>query len=99
MKTITILTEHTTDRGLAAAIPTAGVASVSISRSGLQSATLAAAAGYRSFRSARFSPQCRIDLVVDDAAVDSVIDCVSFAYGAGFFGDAEVWIDASAMAA
>lgn len=98
MKTITILTEETTQRGLAAVIPLSGVASVSVRRTGPQTVAYPAET-VRSFHSARFAPEYRIDLVVDDDTVDTVIDCVSFAYGAGFFRDAEVLVTAPALAA
>lgn len=95
MKTITIVTESITDRELTAAVPSTGVTWVDITRIG-PVAVPTTAESRVSFRSARFHPEFRIDMVVDDDAVDAVIDSVSFAYGAGFFGDAEVWIGAAA---
>jgi hypothetical protein len=31
--------------------------------------------------------------MVDEAAVETVFDAVSFAYGAGLFSDAEMWVN------
>ncbi len=98
MKTIIIDTEEITDRALTAAVPPVGVDSVTVTRS---TGRRDAAEGdtYRAFRNpARFTPRYRIELVVDDSAVATVFDSVSFAYDAGFFSDAEMWVDAPALA-
>lgn len=96
MKTITIVTEQVTERELTAAIPTRGVASVRISPNRSQPR---AASPHRAFRNpARFDPKFRIEVTVDDDAVETVVDGVSFAYGAGFFGDAELWVNDSVLA-
>jgi len=99
MKIITIIAEQISDRALAAVIPTTGVDSVrvsgnrSVSREGVEENT------YRGFRNPRrFSANYRIELVVDDAAVGTVFDGVSFAYGAGVFSDAEMWVSTSELA-
>lgn len=97
MKTITIITEQVSERALAAAFQTNGVASISVSTA--QSGTPVGGARHRCFRNPRrFSANYRIDVVVDDAAVETVFDGVSFAYGAGIFSDAEMWVNAPARA-
>lgn len=97
MKNITIITEQVSDAALAAALPARGVASVAVG-SAVRPA-LAPAETYRGFRNPnRFTPNYRIDLVVDDDAVESVFDGISFAYGAGLFSAAEVWVNAPALA-
>ena len=54
---------------------------------------------YRSFRNPNhFKANFRIELVVDDDAVESVFDAVDFAYGAGVFSDAEMWVGGPALA-
>lgn len=54
---------------------------------------------YRGFRNpGRFRPEFRVDLVVDDETAESVFDAISFAYGAGFFSDAEAWVNPPALA-
>jgi nitrogen regulatory protein PII len=99
MKTITIVAERVTDQALAAAVPARGVASgqVRANRAGTRGA--ATMTGYQSFRNpSRFNPAVRIDLLVDDDAVETVFDGVSFAYAAGIFSDAEMWVEAPALA-
>jgi nitrogen regulatory protein PII len=104
MKTITIVAERVTDQALAAAVPARGVASVKVRanradvvRGGKGDA--ATITGYQSFRNpSRFNPAVRIDLLVDDDAVETVFDGVSFAYAAGIFSDAEMWVEAPALA-
>ena len=96
MKTVTIIAEQMTDRMLVAATPNRGVVSVRVSeaQSGLREA-----AEVRSFRHPnRFDPHYRIDMVVEDDAVETVFDCVSVAYEAGFFSDAEAWVSTAALA-
>ena len=99
MKTITVITERVTDQALSAIVPTSGVASVDVraSRAGVRDA--ASIESYQSFRNpSRFSPAVRIDLVVDADTVETVFDAVSFAYAAGIFSDAEMWVEAPALA-
>jgi nitrogen regulatory protein PII len=99
MKSITIIAERLTAQALSAVVPTSGVASVDVRRSSAGVRDTAAIQGYQSFRNpSRFNPAVRIDLVVDDDAVDAVFDSVSFAYATGFFSDAEMWVEAPALA-
>lgn len=96
MKTVTIIAEQMTDRMLVAATPNRGVVSVRVSeaQSGLRDT-----AEVRSFRNPnRFDPHYRIDMVVEDDAVETVFDCVSVAYETGFFSDAEAWVSTAALA-
>ena len=37
-------------------------------------------------------------MVVEDDAVDTVFDSISFAYGVGLLSDAEMWVNNSALA-
>ena len=100
MKNIAILAEQVSDRALAAALPSTGVASVTISRERSPRLDAGTPENYHCFRNpARFNPAFRIDLVVEDAAVDTVFDGISFAYGAGIFSDAEAWVSGPALAA
>ncbi len=96
MKTVTIITEQMTDRMLVAATPNRGVVSVDVSQvdSGRRDD-----ADIRAFRNPnRFDPRYRIDMVVEDDAVETVFDCMAVAYEAGFFSDAEAWVESSALA-
>ncbi len=96
MKNITIITEQVSETALAAALPAEGVVSVSVGRQ--VSAGRAAVQDDRSFRNpARFNSVYRVDLVVEDDAVETVFDGISFAYGAGLFSDAEAWVSGPAL--
>ena len=100
MKTIAILAEQISDRALAAALPSTGIASVTISPNRSPRRDAGAMTAYHGFRNpARFNPSFRIDVVVEDEVVGTVFDGLSFAYGAGLFSDAEAWISESALAA
>lgn len=100
MKTITIIAEQVTDTYLTAALPATGIASLTVRASRPVDAGDRTAASYRGFRNAtRFAPNYRVELVVDDDAVDTVFDGISVAYGAGLFSDAEMWVSSSAPAA
>jgi hypothetical protein len=99
MKTITIIAERLTDRALSAVVPTTGVASVNVRPTRAVVRDAAAIQGYQCFRNpSRFNPTVRLDLLVDDDAVETVFDAVSFAYAAGIFSDAEMWVEAPALA-
>ncbi|MBU3748892.1 MAG: hypothetical protein FGM52_00280 [Mycobacterium sp.] len=98
MKTITIITEQISDRALAAALPTEGVASVTVRRvhgtpreSGTETLRLR--------NPNRFIPIHRVEVVAEDEAVSTVLEGLSVAYGAGLFNDAEVWVDGPVLAA
>ena len=98
MRTITIIAEQVTDRVLTSAVPPKGVTSVRISanRSGVDDVDVAT---YRSFRNPdRFKANYRVEMVVEDDAVQRVFDALSFAYGVGLLGDAEMWVNAPAFA-
>ncbi len=83
---------------MAAALPADGVASVTISPRG-RARRDSATADRRVFcNPTRFNPVYRVDLVVEDDAVETVFDGISFAYGAGLFSDAEAWVNAPELA-
>lgn len=99
MKQITIIAEQISNESLAAVLPPAGIASVTVHRGRSVNVEEAAVENYRSFRNPdRFRPDFQVELIVDDAAVDCVFDAIAFAYGAGFFSDAEAWVNPSALA-
>lgn len=101
MKTITIVTDQVSDAALTAALPAEGVASVTISPQNSKPREVGPAGVHRAFGAfpgSRFNPVYRVDLVVDDDAVDAVFDGISFAYGAGLFSDAEAWVSGPALA-
>ena len=97
MKTITIVAEQVSDQSLAAVLPPKGVVSVAVSPSG--SVRRDPTAEYQAFRNPnRFAPRYRVDVIVDDEAVETLFDGISFAYGAGLFSDAEAWVAGPALA-
>ncbi len=99
MKTITIIAERVTDQALSAVVPPTGVDTVRISPIRADIRNASAIEDYQSFRNpARFTPAVRIDLVVDDDTVETVFDAMSFAYAAGIFSDAEMWVETPALA-
>ncbi len=99
MKTITIVAERVTDQAMTAIIPTSGVASVMVSPHRAGVGHTGESLEYQSFRSpSRFTPAVRIEVSVEDDVVDTVFDGVSFAYAAGIFSDAEMWVEAPALA-
>jgi nitrogen regulatory protein PII len=98
MKTITIVAERVTDHALSAIAPT-GVASIKVRANRADIRHTAGMQDYQSFRNpARFTPAVRIDLLVDDDTVETVFDAVSVAYAAGILSDAEMWVEAPALA-
>lgn len=99
MKTVIILAERLTQSSLSAVVPARGVRSVRVEEDLSDSGNQFVGQGYRSYRNPRrFNPAIRIALLVEDEAVAAVFDAVSFAYGAGFFSDAEMWIESPALA-
>lgn len=99
MKTITIIAERVTDQALSAIVPDGGIASVMVRRNHSDVRESARIEGYQSFRNpSRFNPAVRVDLLVEDSTVGTVFDAVSFAYAAGVFSDAEMWVETPALA-
>ena len=99
MKTITIITEQLSDKALASITPITGVASVSVTggraTSLLDHTDDIAVENFHGFRNPeRFNPGYRIDVVLDDATVDILFESIATAYEAGFFADAEAWVNA-----
>ena len=93
MKNITIITEQISEKALAAALPADGIASVTISSDGSARRDLTAADHHVFGNPNRFNPAYRVELFVEDDAVDTVFDGISFAYGAGLFSNAQAWVN------
>ncbi len=99
MKTITIITDQMSDEMLAAATPASGVDSVNVTHAGSDLRGAVQTGTLRAYRySDRFDRCFRITLVVEDDAVESVYGCVEVAYGAGIFGEVEMWVNRPALA-
>ncbi|HPX35914.1 MAG TPA: P-II family nitrogen regulator [Mycobacterium sp.] len=100
MKTITIITEQMSDKSLTAILPGTGIASVTVTEGPAAGRDSVSTEEFRGFcNPRRFSPNYRIDVVLDDAAVGTLFDSIEYAYTGGFFGDAEAWVNTAALAA
>lgn len=96
MKTLTIIAAHISDEALAAALPARGVGSITVTGMDYRRESVEDHRGFHA--PGRFAPSYRVEVIVDDDAVDAVFDGISFAYGAGLFSDAEVWVNAPGLA-
>lgn len=97
MKIITIVAEQISPEALSAALPTEGVLSVTVDATRTFNHDSAVVQSYRGRKIAQhFREVYRIEVAVEDTAVDAVIDGVAFARGAGLLGDAQAWISAEA---
>ncbi len=94
MQTVVIIAERVTESSLSAVIPAEGVAAVRVMRNTSQGRSSSAATGYRSFRNPlSFVPAVRIELLTDADDSETIFDAVAVAHGAGFFSDAEMWVE------
>lgn len=97
MKIITIVAEQISADALATALPTEGIASVTVTRTQSFSPTARAVESYRGRKVANhFADVYRVEIAADDAIADAVIAGVAFARGAGLLGDARAWVSSSA---
>ena len=94
MKLITILVEQSSVEGLSAALPQTGVASVTISEVERFSRDAVAVEVYRGTKIARHTTrQFRVEMLVEDHAVDYVMAGLSFAVSAGLMGECKgAWL-------
>jgi nitrogen regulatory protein PII len=97
MKIITVIAQHVSPQALSAALPSEGIASVTVDQTQSFSHTATAFESYRGRKVARhITTAYRIEIVAEDSAVDRVIEGVAFARGAGLLGDARAWISGEA---
>lgn len=95
MKIITVIAEQISPVALNAALPPAGVVSVTVSEAQSFSRTSRTIGSYRGVKIPQhFRPVFRIELVVEDSAVERVVDGIAFARGAGLLGDASARVSA-----
>lgn len=93
MKVITIIAEKISAEALSAALPTAGVTAVTVSETQSFHRDATSIESYRGRKIAQhFSVVYRVEVVVEDAALDAVISGIAFARGAGLLGDAKAWV-------
>ena len=95
MKTITIIAAQISAEALTTALPADGVVSVTVTEAQTFSRTGITVESYRGRKIAQhFSAGYRIEVVVEDSAVDRVIEGVAFARSAGLLGDARAYVSA-----
>lgn len=91
MKIITIIAQQASAEALSASLPNDGVIAVTVSETQSFSRTATSAGSYRGVKVPQhFTPNVRIELEVEDAAVTRVIEGIASARTAGLFGDARV---------
>lgn len=96
MKIITIVAEQISADALSAALPTEGIASVTVTQTRSFSPTARAVESYRGRKIANhFADVYRVEIAADDAVADAVIAGVAFARGAGLLGNARAWVSAT----
>ena len=97
MKIITVIAERVSAEALATALPAEGVASVSITGTQSFSRTASAVESYRGRKIPRnFTAVHRIEIAIEDDAVEQTVRGIEFVRGAGLLGDARAWISAQA---
>jgi nitrogen regulatory protein P-II 1 len=94
MKLITIMVEQASVEGLSAALPKVGVSSVKIGEVARFERDAVAVEAYRGAKVAKHTrQQFRVELLVEDHAVDYVMAGLSFAVSAGMIGQCKgAWI-------
>jgi nitrogen regulatory protein PII len=99
MKIIHVIAQQVSPDALNAALPFDGILSVTVSETQSFSRSAVSVGYYRGFKIPQhFTSMFRIELEVEDTAVDAVIDGIAFARSAGLFGDARVRLsDGSAI--
>lgn len=97
MKIITVIAEQISPETLAAALPVAGIATVTITETASYSRTAAAVESYRGRKVAKHTRTVyRVEIVAEDTAVEQVAEGIAFVRGAGLLGEASAWTSAQA---
>ena len=97
MKIITVIAQQVSADALNAALPAGGVISVTVSETQSFSRTPTTVGSYRGVKMPQhFTSIFRIEILVEDAAADQVIEGIAFTRGAGLLGDARAWVSAEA---
>jgi nitrogen regulatory protein PII len=96
MKIITVVAQQVSAQALSTALPASGVLSVTVSETQSFSPAAVSVQSYRGVKLAgHVTTAFRIEVAVDEDAVDAVIDGIAFARGAGLLGDARAWVNAA----
>ena len=91
MKIITVIAQQVSAEALNAALPADGVIAVTVSETQSFSRTATTVGSYRGVKLPQhFTPIFRIDIEVEDTALDQAIEGIAFVRGAGLLGDARV---------
>lgn len=99
MKIITVIAEQVSAEALNTALPADGVISVTVSETQSFSRTATSAGSYPGVKVPQhFTPAFRVELEVENSAVDRVLDGIAFTRSAGLFGKTRVRLsDGSAI--
>lgn len=99
MKLITVIAQQLSPEALSAALPTEGILAVTVSETQSFHRTARAVESYRGRKIPQhFTTVHRIEIAIEDAALDAVIDGIAFARGAGLLGEATAWVTAESPA-
>lgn len=91
MKIITVIAQQVSAEALNDALPADGVVSVTVSETQTFSRTAVSVGSYRGVKVPQhFTPVVRIEVVVEDAALDPAVEGIAFVRSAGLLGDARV---------
>ncbi len=89
MKIITVIAEQISPQALSTALPAEGVVSVTVDETQAFCRTAAVVESYRGRKIANhFTTVYRIEVTVQDDALQAAIDGITFARSAGLFGEA-----------
>ena len=99
MKIITVIAQQVSADALNAALPADGIISVTVSETQSFNRTATSVGSYLGVKvPEHFTRIFRVEIEVEDTAVDQVIEGIAFARSAGLFGDARVRLsDGSAI--
>ena len=99
MKIITVIAEQVSAEALNTALPAEGVISVTVSETQSFSRTATSVGSYRGVKVPQhFTPVFRVELEVENSAVDQVLEGIAFTRSAGLFGETRVRLsDGSAI--
>ena len=93
MNIITVIAQQISPEALTAALPAEGVISVTVSQTQAFTPAPTAVESYRGRKMPQhFQTVLRIEVVVEDAAAEKVLDGIAFARSVGLLGEAQAWV-------
>lgn len=97
MQIITVIASQVSADALSTALPADGVISVTVAETQAFTRSATSVQSYRGVKMPNhFTAVFRIEVAAEDDAVESVMDGIAFARGAGLLGDAQAWVSAQA---